>query len=93
MRVKVRYFGVIRARLSRREEEIEIKEGATLSDLLDKLIGMYGESLKELFEIGKGEILDPSFIVTINGALARRGMETRLKGGDSIALMNIICGG
>lgn len=95
MRVKVRYLGLIRSRLGKREEEVDVKEGAFLSDLLNKLTKKYGESLKSIFDEDEKNVLDPSFIVTINGVLIGqlRGMRTRLKRGDRIALMTLISGG
>lgn len=95
MRVKVQYLGLIRSKLGKREEEVDVKEGAFLSDLLNKLTKTYGESLKILFDEDEENVLDPSFIVTVNGVLAGqlRGMKTRLKRGDRISLMTLISGG
>ena len=95
MRVKVQYLGLIRSKLGKSEEEVDVKEGASLSDLLNKLTKTYGENLKSLFDVDEENILDPSFIVTVNGVLAGqlRGIKTRLKRGDSVALMTLISGG
>jgi len=95
MRVKVEFLGLIRSRLGKREEEVDVKEGAFLSDLLNKLTKTYGEGLKSLFDADKESILDPSFIVTVNGVLTGQlhGMKTKLKRGDRIALMTLISGG
>ncbi|MFQ6080890.1 MAG: MoaD/ThiS family protein [Candidatus Bathyarchaeia archaeon] len=95
MRVKVQYLGLIRSKMGKREEEVDVKEGASLSDLLNKLTKTYGESLKSLFDEDEENILDPSFVVTVNGVLAGQlhGMKTRLKRGDRIALMTLISGG
>lgn len=95
MRVKVQYLGLIRSKLGKREEEVDVKEGSFLSDLLNKLTKTYGESLKSLFDADEKNVLDPSFIVTINGVLIGQlqGIKTRLKRGDRIALMTLISGG
>jgi molybdopterin synthase sulfur carrier subunit len=95
MRVKVQYLGVIRSKLGKIEEEVDIKEGASISDLLSRLTKTYGENLKSLFDEDEKNVLDPSYIVTINGFLIGRlrGMKTRLKEGDRIALMTLISGG
>ena len=37
MKVKVSYLGYIRVMLGKREEEMELKEGATIGDLLNML--------------------------------------------------------
>lgn len=95
MRVKVQYLGVIRSKLGKTEEEVDVKEGASISDLLSRLTKIYGENLKSLFDEDEKNVLDPSYIVTINGFLIGRlrGMKTRLKEGDRIALMTLISGG
>ena len=95
MRVKVQYLGLIRSKMGKREEEVDVKEGAFLSDLLNKLTKTYGENLKSLFDADEENVLDPSFIVTVNGVLTGqlRGMKTRLKRGDRVALMTLISGG
>ena len=95
MQVKVQYLGLIRSKLGKKEDETNLKAGASLSELLDKLVEIYGESLKALFDVETENILDPTFIVTVNGVLANQlhGMETKLSDGDSIALMTLIRGG
>lgn len=95
MRVKVQYVGVIRSKLGKTEEEVEIKEGASISDLLIRLAKTYGENLKSLFDEDEKNVLDPSYIATINGVLIGQlqGMKTRLKENDRISLMTLISGG
>ena len=95
MRIKVQYLGLIRSKIRKRAEELQVREGAPLSELLDKLAKLYGDPLKDLFDIETENILDPTFIVTVNGVLTDRlrGMNTRLRGGDSVALMTLVSGG
>ncbi len=95
MRIKVQYLGLIRSKIGKKGEEVQVREGAPLSDLLDKLAKLYGEPLKDLFDIGTENILDPTFIVTVNGVLTDRlsGMNTRLSEGDRVALMTLVSGG
>ena len=95
MRIKVQYLGLIRSKIGKKGEEVQVREGAPLSDLLDKLAKLYGEPLKDLFDIRTENILDPTFIVTVNGVLTDRlsGMNTRLSEGDRVALMTLVSGG
>lgn len=46
MKVKVRYLGYIGNILRKREDEFELGEGASLSELLNKLAGIYGEAFR-----------------------------------------------
>jgi len=91
MRVKLRYLGLIRSRLGKQEEEIELKEGAFLSELLRKLTEIYGETLKTLLGSNAESRLDPSIVITVNGV--SRTTDLRLYEGDRVAIMTLISGG
>jgi len=95
LKVKVQYLGYIRNMLRRGEDEFELAEGAFLSDLLNKLAGIYGEAFrKEVFEPGLMDV-KTGFVVTVNGVLMGqlRGVDTRLNKGDSVILMTLMSGG
>jgi molybdopterin synthase sulfur carrier subunit len=91
MRVKLRYLGLVRSRLGKQEEEIELKEGIFLSELLGKLTEIYGETLKSLLGSDKESRLDPSIVITVNGI--SRTTDLRLHEGDRVAIMTLISGG
>ena len=95
MRVKLRYLGLVRNQLGIKEEEVDVEEGAALSNLLEKISKTHGENLKKIFESDKGNVLDPTFIITVNGVLIDQlhGMNTKLKNGDRVELMTVISGG
>lgn len=95
MKVRVHYLGFIKNMLNKREEEFELREGALLSDLLDKLVGMYCEPFKkEVYEPGLKDV-KTGFVVTVNGVLMGQlhGVDTRLNDGDRIILMTLMSGG
>lgn len=95
MRVKVRYVGLVRGLTSKSEDEIEIPEGSSLLELLNKLAGTYGKPFeKDIFELGSKD-LKANFVMTVNGALMGQlcGIETGLKNGDNIVLMSLMTGG
>ncbi len=95
MRVKVRYLGLVWKKVGRKEEELVIEDGSSLSELLGKLAANYGEDLQRLFDAEKENAIDPTYILTVNGVLANQldGLRTRLKDGDEVALMTLISGG
>jgi molybdopterin converting factor small subunit len=70
------------------ELEVELKEGSTVESLLEKLISIYGESLKRL--IGDA---DKGFRVMVmaNGELVR--YDQNLKDKDKLSLILPIAGG
>ena len=95
MKVKVQYLGFIKNMLNKKEEYLEIEEGASLSDLLNKLAGTYGASFrKEVYEPGVNKI-KTGFSVTINGIFIGQlgGLDAKLSDGDQVLLMSLVTGG
>ncbi len=95
MKVKVRYLGFIGRLISQSEDEFELEEGASLSTVLDKIAGLYGNPFKkEFYEPGLKDV-KMGFAVTVNGILMDqlRGVDTQLNDGDSIILMSLMSGG
>lgn len=95
MKVDVHYLGYIKNLLDKKDEEFNLKEGATLSELLEMLAGKYGKAFqKEVFEHGLND-LKTGFVATVNGILMDQldGIETKLKEGDNIILMSLMSGG
>jgi MoaD family protein len=46
--VKIKYFAIFRKVTNKKEEELEIKEGSTVKDLLEALSERYGKRFKDL---------------------------------------------
>ena len=95
MKVTVQYLGFIRNMLRKKREEFELREGALLSDVLNKIVQTHGEKFqKEVFEPGQKDV-KTGFVITVNGILTGqlRGVDTRLNAGDSIILMSFPSGG
>ncbi|MCW3976751.1 MAG: MoaD/ThiS family protein [Candidatus Bathyarchaeota archaeon] len=95
MKVRVQYFGYIKNMLNKREEHFELDEGASLSDLLNKLAGVHGAAFrKEVYEPGLKDV-KMGFSVTVNGVLMDQlgGVDTKLADGDNVILMSLMSGG
>ena len=95
MKVKVLYLGFIKNLIKRSEDEFELEEDASLSELMNQLAGMYGKAFrKEVYEPGLKDI-KMGFVVTVNGFLMGQlqGVDTRLNNGDNIILMSLMSGG
>jgi molybdopterin converting factor small subunit len=81
--------------LSKRTEELELREGTRLKELLSKLSERYGPDFKkQVYEPGQKDI-KYGFVVTVNGILMDQlhGVETHLKSGDHVILMSLMSGG
>ncbi len=95
MKVRVQYFGYIKNMVNKREEEFELGDGASLSDLLNKIAGVHGEAFrKEVYEPGLKDV-KTGFCVTVNGVLMGQvgGVDTKLGDGDNVILMSLMSGG
>lgn len=96
MRVKVRYFTTLRELAGSQEEDLAIKDEATLADLVEMVASKYGkEACNYLYQRGKIGKVDPSIYFLINGKNSRilSGMDTKLKDGDVVAIIPPIGGG
>ena len=81
--------------LNKREDNFELDDDTKLSDLLNKLAGIYDATFqKEVYEPGIEEI-KTGFSVTINGIFIGQlgGLEAKLDDGDNIMLMSLMSGG
>jgi molybdopterin converting factor small subunit len=95
MKVKVHYVGLVREFTNRSEDEFNLEECASLTELLNKLAGTYGKSFeKDIYEPGLKD-LKGNFVVTVNGYLMGQlnGMDTQLHDNDNIILMSLMTGG
>jgi len=96
LKVKVEYLGHIRNIIgSLREEEVDIRDEASIADLLMALSEKYGEPFKKAVYEKSGTDLKSNYIITVNGYLLNQlnGVETKLKHGDHIILLPIVSGG
>ena len=95
MKVEVRYLGYIKNLLKRDKDSFELREGASISDLMSLLAEKYGEPFKkEVYETGM-EDLKTGFVLTVNGTLMGQlnGIKTKLREGDEVSLMSLATGG
>jgi molybdopterin converting factor small subunit len=95
MKVKVQYLGFIKNLIKKSEDEFELREGASLSQLLNKIAGIYGKPFqKEVYEPGLKDV-KMGFVVTVNGVLIGqlKGVDTQLNNGDNVILMSLMSGG
>ena len=81
MKVTVKYFSIHRDMTGKTEEEIQLDQGATLKDLLDRLIESYSR-LKDAKDYT---------VISINGNFAEE--KSKLKEGDVVALFPPVGGG
>ncbi len=95
MQVQVHYISLVRSYTNRNQEDINLNEGANISELLDQIARAYGkEFTAEVYDPNMKE-MKQTFVAMVNGILIEQlqGMKTPLKNGDSIILMSLMTGG
>jgi len=95
MKIKVRYFTTLRELARTMEEEIEMENGTTLIDLLEKIVLKYGETVFNYLYDKKSGAIDPSIQFLVNGVSIRnlQGIRTELKDRNIVAIVPPIGGG
>lgn len=91
MQVRVKTFANFREIIGKREIEVELKGNSSVRDLLEELCKQY-DLRTLLFE---GDALQKYIKVLVNGedVVFLKGLETKLKSGDEIALFPPVAGG
>lgn len=89
MGVKVKFFGILRDRVGKKE--IDLEDFDKIKDLIESLDEKYG--LKEM--LIENEKLRPYVNILVNGENIRfkDGLDTKVKSGDQIALFPAAAGG
>lgn len=96
MKVIVDYLGSIKQALGLKQaEQLELKEEASISDLLYYLASKHGDPFKKSVYQPKELDLKPYYILSVNGLLINQlnGIETKLKDGDRLIFMPVVSGG
>ena len=96
MKVTVDYLGSIKQTLELKQpEQVQMKDDASLVDLLSMLAEKHGDPFKESIYEPKEPDLKPYYILSVNGILLNQlnGLETPLKDGDHLVFMPVVTGG
>ncbi len=94
MEIKLRYYAMVRDAAGKRAETLSLPEGATVMDLIDRLIALYGEPLRGYLYDDEGRLLDYlMFSVDEQDIRSLDGYETVLRDGDRVLVMPPIGGG
>lgn len=96
MKVKVDYLGSVKQALGLKQaEQVELKDDASVGDLLYFLAEKHGEPFKTSVYEPEDSDLKPYYILSVNGLLINQlnDLETKLKDGDRLIFMPVVSGG
>jgi MoaD family protein len=96
LKVTLDYLGSIKQTLGLKQaEQVELKDDASLIDLLSMLAEKHGEPFKKSVYEPEDADLKPYYILSVNGVLLNQlnGLETTLKDGDRLMFMPVVTGG
>jgi len=95
MKVKVRPFGALDAIAGLKEVEVELSEGATVNTLLDELLAKFGDSFRKyVYNETTGRPKSYlHFLVDGKAISTGEGFDTKLRDGQSLAIVAAVGGG
>ncbi|MEM3392934.1 MAG: ubiquitin-like small modifier protein 1 [Candidatus Bathyarchaeia archaeon] len=91
--MKVKYFAIFREITNKRDEELELQEGATVKDLLKILSDKYGKKFKDL--VFNGEIVSDRVLMLVDGVniYSLNNLETKLNENSTFVILPPVGGG
>jgi MoaD family protein len=94
MKIKIKFFTSLREITDKKVDEIQLQNSITVKELLVILSEKYGKKFKEYIYNKKGEVQDfLSFLVNGKNINVLQGFDTKLKQGDTIAILPPVGGG
>jgi len=96
LKITVDYLGSIKQTLELKQpEQVQLKDDASLVDLLSILAEKHGDSFKKSVYEPKDTDLKPYYILSLNGVMLNqlKGLETPLKDGDHLTFLPVVTGG
>jgi len=94
LKVKVKLFAEIREAAGLKEVEVDVRDGASLIDVLSKLSEKLGEEFRRKLIDGKTGLPKDSYNFSVNGTIMQKvdfGM--KLRDGDVLAILPPVSGG
>ena len=95
MKIKIHYLGLVKTYTNKSQDEIELKDDASLSELLNKLAAEFGTQFTQDIYESRAKDVKAMFTVMVNGIVIGQlnGVDTKLKDSDNVILMPLMTGG
>jgi molybdopterin synthase sulfur carrier subunit len=94
MKVEVRFFTSLREITGKKKEQVQLQNSITVEKLLTRLSKKYGKEFREYLYNMEGKV-HGYLLILVNGKSTNvlRGLDTKLKEGDTIAILPPVGGG
>ena len=87
-KIKVLYYGLVQNVVGKREEEIFLPADAKAKQLIDALVGKYGESFQNgLLDVTGGLRSNDTVLLDDDNINEMKGLETELKNAKEVAIV------
>jgi molybdopterin synthase sulfur carrier subunit len=94
MKVEVKFFTTLREITGKNIETIQLQNSITIDELITLLAEKYGKKFREYIYNKKGKVQDfLSFLVNGKNINVMQGFDTKLKQGDTVAILPPVGGG
>ena len=94
MKITVKFFTSLREITGKKEDEIQSSSVITVDELLTQLSKKYGKQFMKYIYDEKGNVQTYiQILINGRGIKALQGFETKLKGGDTVAILPPVGGG
>jgi len=94
MKVEIKFFTSLREITGKKTDEIQLNKTITIEELLTLLSEKYGKNFHEYIYNKKGKVQGfLSFLINGKNINALEGFNTKLKQGDTIAILPPVGGG
>ena len=94
MKVEVKFFTSLREITGKKVDEIQLQNTITVDELLILLSEKYGKNFREYIYNKKGDVQEfLSFLVNGKNINVLQGFDTKLKQGDTVAILPPVGGG
>jgi len=94
MKIEVKFFTSLREITGKKIDEVQLQSVITVEELLTLLSGKYGKKFREYIYNKKGKVYDfLSILVNGKNINVLQGFDTKLKQGDTVAILPPVGGG
>ena len=91
MKIDIKYFNIVQKKLGKKEDQVNLESGSGIDDLIEKLIEINGQKVKEILLDDNGKI--KSYIKIYRNNKLLSDYNIKLSDQDTINIFMAVAGG